>query len=220
MNKLDRKPLVVFGAGVISEAVVCELESQGYVVEYLCVDEQYLVSSRPPLLEVFDLSEISKIAPPLTHDSFVAVGYQDLNAFRAEKVAQMQALGYRLISSGLDQGGAPNSMISAKALVQTGSSIGRNSFVWDGAIVGHHSVIGNDCWIASGATIGGNCSVGSGSFIGLGAIISHEVKIGQKSIIGAGAVVSRDVEPGGVIFPPASHQHRMKASNFIRLFPL
>lgn len=220
MSKPDRKPLVVFGAGVISEAVISELVSQKYVVDYLCVDKQYAEASRSLQLDVYDLSEISKIAPPRTHDAFVAVGYQDLNAFRAKKVAQMQSMGYQLVSSDSDPVNAPNSMVSTNAIVQTGSKIGQNSFVWGGAIIGHHTVIGKDCWISSGATIGGNCSLGSGSFIGLGAIIAHEVTIGEGSIIGAGAVVSRDVDPGGVIFPPASHHHRMKAANFIRLFPL
>lgn len=220
MSRFNRKPLVMFGAGVISEAVTCELEAQGFFVEYRCVDKEYLRASKSDGLEVHDISEISMIAPPQTHDAFVAVGYQDLNAFRARKVAEMQSLGYRLISSGMDPVKGQNSMVSSDALVQTGSRIGQNSFVWSGAIIGHHTAIGNDCWIASGATIGGNCSIGSGSFLGLGAVIAHEVRIGSGSIIGAGAVVSHDVDPEEVVFPPASRHHRMKASNFIRLFPL
>lgn len=218
MNEPNLKPLVVFGAGVISEVVICELEAQGYVVEYLCVDQHYVETSKSTRLDVCAVSDISSLAPPRTHDAFVAVGYQDLNSFRADKVTQMQSLGYRLVST--DPSMAPNSMISGHAHLQTGSTVGQNSFVWGGAIVGHHTAIGNDCWIASGATIGGNCTVGSGSFLGLGAVIAHEVKIGEGSIIGAGAVVSRDVSPGSVVFPPTSKQHRMQASDFIRLFPL
>lgn len=220
MFEENHKPLVVFGAGVISEAVTYELESQGYVVEYLCVDQEYVDTENSQRLAIHEVSSISKIAPPSTHDAFVAVGYQELNSFRAKKVAQMRALGYRLVSLGLDPSKSPNSMISGYAQVQIGSKIGQNTFVWGGATVGHHTAIGNDCWIASGATIGGNCVVESGSFLGLGAILAHEVTVGQGSIVGAGAVVTRDVEPGSVLLPPASRQHRMKATDFIRLFPL
>lgn len=214
------KPLIVFGAGVISEVAIGELKSRGFEVDLVCVDEGFLGGAGSKYRNLVPVTKIKKLAPPETHDAFVAVGYQDLNRLRAAKVTQLKALGYRLVSCGAGLAGGQNSLVAQSSTVQAKATIGENTFVWSEATVGHHSKIGDDSWISSGATIGGKCWVGEGCFVGLGAVVTHEVKVGARSIIGAGAVVNRDLPEESVVLSPISPVHRMRASQFNLLFPL
>jgi len=221
MPALRKRPLVVFGAGKIAEVAMDELKEQGFQVDVNCVDSGYLDAATVPGISVVSVDDVTRVAPPITHDAFVAVGYQNLNDFRKNKVFEFSKLGYRVVSlAPLDNGVTQNTMIAKGSIVQSRAIVGSNSFIWSGAVVGHHSTIGANCWISSGAIIAGNCRVEDSCFIGVGAIISHEVRIGARSIIGAGALVTRDVPPGSVLFPKPSTPSRMNADDFNHLFPI
>lgn len=215
------RSLIVFGGGVIAEVALRELENMGFQNILFSVDKGFAVSPRLQHHRIIDWEDLENEAPPSTHAAFVAVGYQELNRFRESKVASLRSRGYSVASVGpRNAPGAENVMIARDALVQVGTVIGRNTFVWGGAVVGHHSRIGENCWISSGATIAGNCEVGDFSFIGVGAVVTHEVTIGPNCIIGAGALVTRDLPPESVVIPKPTPISPMNSGDFNRLFPL
>ena len=221
MSAPSKRPLVVFGGGKIAEVVMDELKEQGYQVAAVCVDSGYLHAVRIPGVSLVSLDDVTMLAPPATHDAFIAVGYQNLNDLRKNKVFEFSDLGYQLVAVGsVANRTGKNTMIAKGSIMQSRATVGSNSFVWSGAIVGHHSTIGEDCWVSSGAIISGNCIIEDSCFIGVGAIITHEVKIGARSMIGAGALVTRDVPPGSVLFPKPSTPSGMNSDDFNRLFPI
>jgi sugar O-acyltransferase (sialic acid O-acetyltransferase NeuD family) len=212
---------VVFGGGKIAEVVMDELKERGYRIDAICVDSEYLDAVTVPGTSLVSLDDVTRIVPPVTHDAFIAVGYQNLNDFRKGKVSEFSSLGYQVVGlPTAENGRSKNTMVARGSIVQSRATIGSNSFVWSGAVVGHHSTVGEDCWVSSGAIIAGNCKIGDSCFIGVGAVITNEVTIGARSIIGAGALVTRDVPPGSVLFPKPATPSGMNSDDFNRLFPV
>jgi sugar O-acyltransferase (sialic acid O-acetyltransferase NeuD family) len=91
------------------------------------------------------------------------------------------------------------SMVSAGAIVITGSRIGRGVILNTGCTVDHHTTVGDFVHIAPGVRMGGAVSVGEGAFVGIGAVILPRVSLGAGCVVGAGAVVTRDVPPGTLV---------------------
>lgn len=84
-------------------------------------------------------------------------------------------------------------MILHRAVIQTGSVIGRHVILNTGAQVDHDGLIGDFVHIAPRAVLCGNVTVGEGTLIGAGAIILPGTKIGKWAVVGAGAVVTTNV---------------------------
>lgn len=87
-------------------------------------------------------------------------------------------------------------MVSAGAIVITGSRIGRGVILNTGCTVDHHSRVGDYAHVAPGAHLGGEVSVGACSLVGIGAVVLPRCRIGAGCTIGAGAVVIGDVPDG------------------------
>ncbi|MFC4768239.1 acetyltransferase [Effusibacillus consociatus] len=86
--------------------------------------------------------------------------------------------------------------IMAGAVIQPGSSIGKNTIINTKASVDHDCVIGEHAHLAPGVTLSGGVHVGDGVHIGTGATVIQGVRIGNNSIIGAGALVLKEVPEG------------------------
>jgi sugar O-acyltransferase (sialic acid O-acetyltransferase NeuD family) len=155
---------------------------------------------------------------------FVAVGYQDLNRFRAQKYAEAKAKGYELVSyissraanlGNVEVG--DNCFVLEFATIQPCSRVGNDVFIWSGNHIGHHARIGDHCYIAGNAVISGNTVVGNNCFIGVTATIGHEVTIGAESFIGAGCLITKNAEPKSVYVSPDTPKFRLDSSAFLRL---
>jgi sugar O-acyltransferase (sialic acid O-acetyltransferase NeuD family) len=140
----------------------------------------------------------------LDADAFViAVGD---NAVRARLAAELQALGRRIItirhphaSVAEDVSAGDGTMISAGAVLVTGSRVGRGVIVNTGATIDHHCWIGDFVHIAPGVHIGGEVSIGNLTLVGIGAVILPRRRVGAGCRVGAGAVVTRDVADGATV---------------------
>lgn len=86
--------------------------------------------------------------------------------------------------------------IIAGVIIQTGSSIGKNTIINTGAIIEHDCIIGRNVHICPGVVICGSSTVGDNSFVGAGAIVKQEMKIGRGTTVGAGALVINDLPDG------------------------
>ncbi|WP_333662902.1 acetyltransferase [Chishuiella changwenlii] len=105
----------------------------------------------------------------------------------------------------------PNSFISKRANIGSGSvimagvSINSETYIGSHCIVNTNSSIDHECQledyvhISPNVGLAGNVTIGEGTHVGIGANIIQQVKIGKWCIIGAGSVVINDVPDYAVV---------------------
>jgi acetyltransferase EpsM len=89
--------------------------------------------------------------------------------------------------------------IMAKAVVNTGSRIGRFAVVNTGAIIDHDNQIADGVHISPGSALAGRVVCHDDAFVGTGASIIPRVTVGARAIVGAGATVITDVSADTVV---------------------
>lgn len=92
----------------------------------------------------------------------------------------------------------PGCYVAAGAIVEPGSSLGRQVIVNSAAVVCHDGVIGEGVHLCPASCLGGHVQVGPRTWIGIGSVLRDRVRIGADVSIGAGSLVLRDV-PNGVV---------------------
>src|SRR5262249_11738718 len=91
--------IVIFGAGKIADVVYSSFsDSPDLSIAGFTCDQAYIHDTRCHGLPLVPFDEVQTFFPPSDFAMFVAIGYQNLNAVRAERCAEAQAKGYRLIS--------------------------------------------------------------------------------------------------------------------------
>lgn len=216
------KQIVVFGTGDISYALSYYVQSWGeYEISGYAVDADYLGDGLFLDKPVVTTNEMVTKYPPEQYGAFVAIGYQDNNSLRREKVAEVEASGYRLVNIVNPQ--APTDLIVGKncfvasgELIQPGVTLHNDVFIWSGALIGHHSELLSHSWVSGGAAIGGNASIGECTFVGIGATIGHRASTGKSCIIGAGAIMTKAVDDGAVLIARDTEVYRMNSEQFLR----
>ena len=168
--------------------------------------------------------EILDTYPPEDFKMLVAVGYQDLNRFRAGKYAEAKAKGYELISYVSSRASnfsnvpiGDNCLILENAVLQPCSQVGNNVFFWNGNHLGHHARIEDHCYVAGQVVISGMVVIEPYCFLGVNATIGHEIKVGQESFIGAGTLVTKHVAPKSVYIMADTPKFRLDSDSFLKL---
>jgi sugar O-acyltransferase (sialic acid O-acetyltransferase NeuD family) len=219
------KPVILFGAGKIAEVLLYFFQHHSDRKVVACtVDTPYLPGAEWQGLPTVAFDAVATQYPPDQYDMFVAVGYHDLNALRAQKCAEARALGYTLASF-IDPGaGAPrdlvhgdNCFVMNQALIHPRVKLGNNVFVWRGAMIGHHSVIGDNCWLTSCTTISGVVTVGANCFFAVNSTVGHGVTMGEECFVGANALVTKCAERGAVFIEANTPQLRLNSRQFLRM---
>ena len=217
--------VVVFGTGKIAEEAFTYLTNDSpHEVVAFTVDGEHVSSKEKLGLPVLAFEDVERSYPPDAFTMFVAVGYQELNKFRARKCEQAQAKGYELVSYVSSRAAnlgevavGYNCFILEFAVIQPWSRIGNNVFLWSANHVGHHATVGDHCYIAGNAVISGNTVVEPYCFVGVGANIGHEITIGAESFLGAGTLVTKNVEPRSVYIAPDTTRFRLDSPSFLRM---
>lgn len=218
------KPRVIFGIGKIADVVYYHFreESSEEVVAFT-TDQQYLegVSTFHGLPTV-PFEEITEHYPPNSYDLFVAVGYQDMNGLRSQKVKEAKEKGYELVSyvhpdAPKDLTYGYNCFIMRQACIHPCVELGNNVFVWSGAMIGHHAIIGSDTWITSSANIGGNVTLGEACFVAMNATIGHSLQIGSRVFLGANTLVTKELEDEKVVITESHKPIRLNSQQFLRM---
>jgi len=219
------KPIVLFGTGKIAEVILYFLTHRSNRQVAACtVDRDYLPGSTWQGITVVPFDEITHRYPPETHDMFVALGYQDMNALRTGKCAEARQLGYTLASYVHPESGIPsdcvhgdNCFVMNQVLIHPKVRLGNNVFVWSGSMVGHHSSIGDNCWLTSCTNISGGVDVGSNCFFAVNSTVGNSIHIGENCFIGANALVIKSTEDGQVFIAESSKPQRLNSRQFLRM---
>lgn len=217
--------VVIFGAGKIADEAFFYLTNDSpHEIVAFTLDGAYLTEKEKFGLPVVPFEEAESLYPPGDFKMFVAVGYQDLNKFRAQKYEEAKAKGYELISYVSSRASnfgqveiGDNCFVLEFAVIQPCAKVGSNVFIWSGNHVGHHSSVGDHCYIAGNVVISGSTIVEPYCFIGVSATIGHEVTIGRESFIGAHSLITKNVEPKSVYITPDTPKYRLDSSTFLRL---
>ena len=217
--------VIIFGTGKIADEAYFYLTNDSpHEIVAFTVDSAYLNAQENHGLPVIPFEQIQEKYPPVDHKMFVAVGYQDLNHFRARKYAEAKAKKYELVSYISSRAAnlgdvevGDNCFVLEFATIQPCAKIGNDVFIWSGNHIGHHATIGDHCYIAGNAVISGNTVVGPYCFVGVTATIGHEVTIGAESFIGAGCLITKNAETKSVYISPDTPKFRLDSSAFLRL---
>jgi sugar O-acyltransferase (sialic acid O-acetyltransferase NeuD family) len=206
--------LVVFGAGDIARLAhfYFSTDSEHDVVGF-AVDSAYRTSDEFQGLPLVAVEELRERFSPTNVKMFVALSYAKMNRLRAEKYAEMKALGYELVSyvssrcSYLSQfPPGDNCFILEDNTVQPFVTIGNDVTLWSGNHIGHDSTIGDHCFISSHVVVSGHVSVGPSCFIGVNATLRNSISIGERTLIGAGAAIMKNTPPGSVYPGPRAER--------------
>lgn len=217
--------IVIFGAGKIADEAYFYLTNDSpHEVVAFTVDREHLHTTEKRGLPVVAFEDVAGVYPPADFKMFVAVGYQDLNKFRARKYDETKAKGYELISyisSRASNFGevkvGDNCFVLEFVTIQPCASVGNNVFLWSGNHVGHHATVGDHCYIAGNVVISGSTRVEPYCFIGVSATLGHEIVVGANSFIGAGSLITKNVEPESVYITPETPKFRLDSPSFLRL---
>lgn len=219
------KPLIIFGTGKIAEVVSYYAEQEcRLIISAYTVDRAHKQSDNFLGKPVVAFDELASLYTPDRYDLFVAVGYHNLNALRAEKCAAAKALGYRLVSIVSPNTALPNTVvfgdncfIMPPCIIHPSVKLGDDVFVWSGALIGHHSVIADHCWFTSNCNIGGNVVMGQNCFVALNATVGHSVNIGSFCFLGANTLVTKNLDEEKVVITESSKPIRLTSSQFLRM---
>jgi sugar O-acyltransferase (sialic acid O-acetyltransferase NeuD family) len=199
------RKLVIFGARAFAEVAHHYFTREGgRSVAAFTVDGSYLEAPSFRGLPVVPFEEIEQRFPASEHEVFVAIGYHGMNRERADRMAAVEAKGYRLASfvsaradTPPDFVVEPNVMIMERAFLQPFVEVGRGSILWSTTRVGFRTRIGAFCWVVC-PIFGESVELGDYSFVGLNATIGPGIKIGKANVIGAGSLVLRSTADGEV----------------------
>lgn len=207
------RPLVMFGAGQVADAIAAYRYPAAFVV-----DPEYArigVSTTERMLQDF---------PPDKHAFVIGLSFKGLNKIRADKFQYMLEAGYAPVTYLCPDVWQPFSceigagtFVMPRNTLQACVSIGKNCMIWAGNHIGHHSKIGDHVWLSSGIVVSGGCEVGDYSFIGSGATIADNVKIGKRCIIGAGSLVLQDVPDDSVVAERGTPISKVSSARAARL---
>ena len=219
------KQIVLFGTGKIAEVLLYFFRHHSDLEVVACtVDRDYLPVGNWQGLPTVPFEDVEQSYPPDRYSMFVCLGYQEMNALRARKVAEAKAKGYSLVSYIHPQAGLPqdcvygeNCFIMNHVMIHPCVRLGDNVFVWSGAMIGHHSVIGDHCWITSCANISGVVTVGRRCFFAVNASVGHSVSIGDECFIGSNALVTKSAEDNQVFVTQSTKPFRLNTREFLRM---
>ena len=211
----EQKPVIIFGIGDVAEIVDFYFrEDNAYNVAAFATSTNHYAQSgirewlgRP----VVSFDEVEKKYPPENYDMFVAVGYRDLNQFRAQIIKQAKDKGYDLVSyicskatHWHDSVIGQNVLILENTLIQPFVTLQDGVFIGRGNSIGHHSLISSGAFIANHVVLCGQNKIGERSFIGSNATISDGINIAEDNMVGAHGFIKTHTKPGDVFAAPQS----------------
>ena len=221
------KPIVLFGTGTVAEVVYYYMvNDSGLDVAAFAIDRAYKTGDSFFGLPLVEFERVAEHYPPEEYSMFIAVGYADMNALRAKRLAQAREKGYEIISYIHPEAGIPkdckygdNCFIMSRALIHPFVELGHNVFVWSGALIGHHSKIGDNCWIASCANIAGRVTVGENCLFAVNATVGNRATIGSHAFLGANTLLTKDLADKQVLVAESTKPFRLDSQQFFKFSP-
>jgi len=207
------RPLVVFGAGSLARlACAYFLRDSDHELAACTVHREHLDSARLDGLQTVPFEELERTHPPGEFSLFVALGYTDVNARRAEVFDEAVGRGYHLptlVSSRShywdDLRIGRNCLVFDGVVVEPHVELGDDVIAWSGSQISHDTSVGNHCFLGPNAVVLGDVVIGDRTFVGANATVRNGVRVAEDCVIGAGALVKRDTTPGEVYSAERTH---------------
>lgn len=175
-------------------------------------------------LPVVAFENVEQRFPPDEYKMLILVGYQRMNALRANKYLEGKQKGYAFISyvnsnfyraEPLNIG--ENCFILDNQSISLDVKIGNNVVMWSSNHIGDLSLIGDHVWLASHVTIAAEVVVRPYCFLGIGATISNKVTLAEKTFVGANALVASDTVENSVWLAGKSERADVDSATFLRV---
>lgn len=198
--------IVIFGMGRGADVATRYFrdDSPHEVVAYT-VDDAYAERKEFMGRPVIPFSRVEREAPPAECRLFIPLGFQRMNALRAEKFAEAKRKGYALasyISSRIyawePLKAGENCFILEGNVFNYDVTIGDDVVLWSANQIGDCAVIEDHAWISSHIVLSGEVTIGANSFLGVNATVSNHVRVGPRSYIGANTLIAHDTPPDSV----------------------
>src|SRR4030095_10811562 len=217
------RKLVIFGTEATADVIDFYFtHDSDYEVAAFTVDAAYVDRDEHRARPLVAFEELRSRFPPDDHDLFVAVGFQKMNAVRAEKFAEGKSMGYTLASYLSSKASAwpgfspaENTFVMEDNTIQPFVTIGHDTILWSGNHVGHHATIGAHCFVSSHVVISGRVKVGDYSFLGVNSTLRDGVTLGEATMVGAGCLVLTDT-PAEAVLAAAGSEIRRVSSRKLR----
>jgi len=218
------KDIIIFGVGKIADVIQFYMREESQLpVKAFTVDAKYIAGTEFNGLPVVAFEDIEKNYPPEKYAMFIAIGYHDLNAVRAQKMKAAEEKGYEIISYIHPDSSVPSDLIIGKncfimnnVCIHPRVTLGDDVFVWSGTIIGHHSKIGNHNWLTSGTNISGNVTIGNKCFFAINSTLGHSITIGNDVFVGANALITKNVEDGKVVIKESDKPIKLTSKQFLK----
>jgi sugar O-acyltransferase (sialic acid O-acetyltransferase NeuD family) len=200
--------IVIFGVGRGANVATRYFsdDSPHEIVAYTADDEYVKPGANFMGRPVIPFSRIAEEVPPADAEMFVPLGFQRMNALRAEKFVNAKGKGYTLasyISSRILTSGTPrfgeNCLILEGNVFNYDVTIGDNVVMWSSNHVGDLSTIEDHVFISSHVVLSGEVKIGARSFLGVNATVSNYVSVGERCYVGANTLVAKDTPPDSVL---------------------
>src|SRR6266851_1998388 len=220
--------LVIFGSGRGADIAYRYISRDTpHEVCAFAVDAPFITDKKFHGLPVVEYESVTSRFPPDRYEMFVALGFQQMNALRAEKYLDAKRKGYRLISYVHSRRSwlepvviGENCFILDSQIFNLDVSIGNNVTIWSGNHVGDRSAVGDLVWISSHVTLSGDVTIGDYCFLGVNSCVSNNVTLGARTFVGANALIAKDTEEGSVFVAPAAKQIAMRSDKFLSMLHL
>src|SRR5258708_32571241 len=181
--------LIIFGIGRGADVATRYFQSDSPhdIVAYT-VDDAYADRKEFMGRPVIPFSRVETEAPPAECGMFVPLGFQAMNALRAEKYAAAKAKGYAL-----------ESYVSSRIMAWERPKFGENCFILDGNVFDFDVTVGNDVVLWSANHVGDLSVIEDHAWISSHAVLAGEVTVGSYSFLAHNPTVSNH-QP--IVTPP------------------
>lgn len=191
--------VIIFGTGDGAKTAYHYLsKSPMHNVVAFTVDDEFRHVDRFFNKPVVSFENVERIYDPLSYKIFILLGFDNLNATRANKYNAAKQKGFTLTSFVSPDACIDDTVtIGENCLILDGQTInpnvqiGDNVVLWSGNHIGDNSKIEAHVWISSHVSIGGNAKIGKETFIGMNATIFDGVEIGERNIVGAASNIGK-----------------------------
>jgi sugar O-acyltransferase (sialic acid O-acetyltransferase NeuD family) len=217
--------IVLFGTGRGADVAYRFLtRDSDHTISGFALDRQFITSPTFHDLPVVPFDDVEKRFPPDEYQMLVLLGYQRMNALRAEKYLAAKKKGYSLASyvnshfyRAEDLSVGENCFILDNQSISLDVKIGNNVVMWSSNHIGDMTTIGDHAWIASHATIAAEVDVKPNCFIGIGATVGNKITLGERTFVGADALVVSNTPEDAVRVSSASEGVDIDSQSFMRI---
>lgn len=192
--------IVIFGTGRGANVATRYFRDDSTLeIAAYTIDDEYLQNKEFLGRPVVPFSRIERELSPVEYSMFIPLGFQHMNALRAEKFNEAKRKGYSMVSyvsSRICAWEQPrigeNCFILEANIFNYDVRIGDDVVLWSGNQIGDCARIEDHVWISSHVVLSGNVTIGANAFLGVNATVSNNVQIGERSYVGANTLITQD----------------------------